>query len=674
MLDKLFMHVLDMSRTACIVILVVILARLLLKRAPKIVSYSLWAVVLFRLLCPISFKADVSIVPEITPIAQNYSFTYYDGPLSLTDVYRATSDALNDGTGLEYIELPETIDENGLIRSATFGWREVCILFGQYVWLFGVAVMLVYGGISYLIIRRKLKVVVPVRYDVFIADDIQSPFVIGLINPTIYLPCGLGEKEQEYIILHEDHHVERHDHVYKALGFLALCIHWFNPLVWLAFVLASKDMEMSCDEAVIRKKGAGIRAEYSVSLLSLATGRRVIAGTPLAFGEGNAKDRIKNLGKWKQHAVWVVTVAVTASLLLTVGLATNPFGRLDRMEIFVGAVTEIHTDESGNITALVIDSVEKGVGTVGILLTEETSVFSHGAGDWTLEDLRATFQGDSPLKWGIDASCYRGKKKLTTDDGSRITAYEAYNIGIISDRMQYFTELRDGTQISVVGDGYSRGYYTTNTIETKLLEVILPDEPRTQYADEENILDSMSATAQWEVKAFYTRRSLLYDEQEVLERVYALYLEVGKDFPCGRLEQSIVITAASDRVIYISTTVTEPVGISEDGYIIQSETSLCDAFDRETGEHIDTWDLFSVPKETVIKAILDENGITDEPRRSRLESADWDSRIVFYTDSLSVWFKPSDLPGETYAVSLGLSYIPAIQELMYDWAVPKARE
>ncbi len=325
MLVKLFMQTIDMSKIASVVILIVLLARLLLKRAPKIVSYALWAVVLFRLLCPISLEAPVSIVPDVTPTSQNYSLA--EEPISPAEAglaaYRAVGDALNGGLGIQHIQTMEA-DENGNSLYVSSDWQDVWILFGQYVWLTGIAAMLLYSAASCLKIHKKLKVAIALRDNIYIADDIQSPFVIGLIRPRIYLPCGLGEKEQAYIILHERRHLKRLDHIFKALAFLALCIHWFNPLAWLAFVLAGRDMEMSCDEAVIREMGEGVRADYSASLLALATGRRMIGTPPLAFGEGDTRGRIRNLSKWKKPALWAVAAAVTACAALAVCLLTNP--------------------------------------------------------------------------------------------------------------------------------------------------------------------------------------------------------------------------------------------------------------------------------------------------------------------------------------------------------------
>ena len=325
-MPKLF----NMSLTANVAIVLVILLRLLLKKAPKVISYALWGVVLFRLLCPVSIGSNFSvynlfdapaqesgtITSVIKYVPSNIVHTEYP---SVALPVPGISDVINEA-------LPQGQEQ--LVADPL----EAPMSITTYIWMIGVLVMVIYSIVSYIRLRRKLSVVVPLRDNIFIADDIKSPFVVGLFRPKIYLPCNLGDKEQEYIILHEQHHIKRLDHVMKALAFLALAIHWFNPLVWVAFILASKDMEMSCDEAVIRKIGGDVRADYSASLLTLATGRRIIAGTPLAFGEGDTKGRINNLSKWKKPAVWVVLVAVVACVVLAVCLLTNPSQTRDTMK------------------------------------------------------------------------------------------------------------------------------------------------------------------------------------------------------------------------------------------------------------------------------------------------------------------------------------------------------
>ncbi len=320
MLESIFIRVLDMSKTAAIVIAVVLVARLLLKKAPKWISYALWAVVLLRLICPVSIEAPVSVVPRMEQV----SVERVDEVLPKFE-FETPADRQTNTVEWENIPAGETASVVGKSVKPT-QWLSL-------IWLAGIAAMLVYSVVSYIRLRRKLVGAVPLRDNIYLADRISTPFVTGLVRPKIYLPSSIGEREQEYIILHEQRHIRRLDHVMKLLAFAALCLHWFNPLVWLAFVLAGKDMEMSCDEAVIKTLGVEIRADYSTSLLGLATGRRLIAGTPLAFGEGDTKGRIKNLAKWKKPVIWVVIIAVLICGVLAVCLLTDPVDKGDTIEL-----------------------------------------------------------------------------------------------------------------------------------------------------------------------------------------------------------------------------------------------------------------------------------------------------------------------------------------------------
>ena len=313
---------LNMSLTASVAIVFVLLLRLALKKAPKVISYALWAVVLFRLLCPVSIESSFSLFGLLdAPTAESTDLTTSIEYVPENIVHRSypavtlpvpgVSDAINEA-------LPQGEEQ---LRADPL---EGPIFIATYVWIIGVLVMAAYSVVSYLRLRKKLLTASPLRDNIYLADEITSPFVMGLIRPKIYLPSDMEEREQAYIIRHEQHHVRRGDHIVKALAFLALTIHWFNPLVWVAFICSGKDMEMSCDEAVVKKMGAGILADYTASLLSLATGKHIIAGMPLAFGEGDTKGRIRNLANWRKPAFWVVLVAVIACIALAVGLMTNP--------------------------------------------------------------------------------------------------------------------------------------------------------------------------------------------------------------------------------------------------------------------------------------------------------------------------------------------------------------
>lgn len=315
---ELFPQVFNMSITGTLIILAVICVRFLLKKAPKLFSYALWAVVLFRLLCPISFSLDVSFLNQFdVPVTESGSIEYVPAYIvhmeepGISPPISVVNDVVNE-------RLPQGREQ--LVADPL----EAPVSIITYIWFLGIAALVIYSAVQYVKLRRKLIGATPLRGNIFLADYIDSPFVMGLVFPRIYLPSSLSETEQEYVILHEKHHVKRGDHIIKVLAFAALCIHWFNPFVWLAFVLSGKDMEMSCDEAVIGKMNHDIRAEYATSLLRFATGRKLLVGTPLAFGERNTKDRVKNVMKYKKPLLWLSVTAGVVIIVAAVMLMANP--------------------------------------------------------------------------------------------------------------------------------------------------------------------------------------------------------------------------------------------------------------------------------------------------------------------------------------------------------------
>ena len=308
-MTAVFERVLNMSLTGSLVIGVVLLARLLLKRAPKVYSYALWAVVVFRLLCPISLSAGLSVLKPL-PV------TTTDGisEVSYRPVQTVTRTADFTPSDVSQVDAqPEKAKTSSSPMEIAAG-----------VWLAGGVLMAAYSLVQYLVLRRKLREAAPYRGEVYLADNLSTPFVMGLIVPKIYLPSDTPKAERRFIIAHERQHVRRGDPLWKLLGYTALCVHWFNPLVWLAFLLGGKDMEMSCDEAVINRLGADIRADYSQALLRLATHKRLIAGMPLAFGEGDTRGRVRNMARWKRPKVWVSGICVVLCLVVLAACALNP--------------------------------------------------------------------------------------------------------------------------------------------------------------------------------------------------------------------------------------------------------------------------------------------------------------------------------------------------------------
>ncbi|MCI8771649.1 MAG: hypothetical protein HFH73_11010 [Lachnospiraceae bacterium] len=279
MWNMLLPTVLRMSLTGSIVILTVLFARVLLRRCPKVFSYLLWSVVLLRLLCPISFSAPLSLLQFVrTPIEAEGKMRY---GIERFVQHRNTELAVSADKTAKRVKaaaVSEMPDMQNFVH--------MLITVGTAIWFIGAASISMYGICSLVRLRRQLIGAVRLKDNIYLTDYVVSAFVLGIFRPRIYLPVMLSDLEQEYIILHERVHIHRKDYLVKVLAYTALALHWFNPLVWLAFRLLDKDMEMSCDEAVMKKMNRDIRTEYSASLLKLATGRKKLSVTLLHLAKG----------------------------------------------------------------------------------------------------------------------------------------------------------------------------------------------------------------------------------------------------------------------------------------------------------------------------------------------------------------------------------------------------
>ncbi len=323
MSERIFLELFDRGRAAIPVILAVLLLRFLLKRAPKIFSYALWSIVLVRLLLPVTFESPAALLERTEPAAASYALLGEDlGPIDAASAaLGAIGDTINGGIGPQRIPTAD-FEADGTRRIIVTDIGNVALLLLRYLWLAGMTAMLVCGVIALIRLKRRIGSAVCLWEGVYESDAIDSPFVLGLIRPRIYLPAGPLDDEREFILLHEKQHIRRGDPIFRLIAWLTLCLYCFHPLVWLAFYLSGRDMEMSCDEAVLRRAGPRIRAAYSASLIRLSTGRRMPSCAPLAFGEGDTLPRIQNIAKWKKPAVWVIAL----SLLLCLGAAVCLIG------------------------------------------------------------------------------------------------------------------------------------------------------------------------------------------------------------------------------------------------------------------------------------------------------------------------------------------------------------
>lgn len=311
-MNELFLKIINMSISASWLVLAVLLLRLVLKKAPKWVNVLLWGIVAVRLICPFSFESALSLIPSSETI-----------PLDIEMAAKPTIDsgvpAINSVVNpvLSSFAPPQHV-----LTSANP--LQIWIPILNIIWLIGVGALLLYTAVSYWRLCRKVDTAVRYKDNIFQSENVSSPFVLGIIKPRIYLPFNMNGQDLEHVVAHEQAHIRRRDHWWKPLGFLLLTIHWFNPLMWLAYVLLCRDIELTCDEKVIKELDNEQRADYAQALVVCSVNRPMIAACPLAFGEVGVKDRVKSVMNYKKPAFWVIIIAVIACVIVAVCFLTNP--------------------------------------------------------------------------------------------------------------------------------------------------------------------------------------------------------------------------------------------------------------------------------------------------------------------------------------------------------------
>lgn len=323
-MNELFLKIVNMSISASWLVLVVLIPRFVLKKAPKWVNILLWGIVAIRLICPFSFESALSLIPSAETFPEKViSGPSFDVQTGITPV----DNRINDYLGDRYFE-GVTVPANNCNNIMT-------IL--TIVWTIGILLLVAYTVISYWRLRRKVDTAVRYKDNIFQSENVKSPFVLGIIKPRIYLPFNMNGQDLEHVVAHEQAHIHRKDHWWKPFGFLLLTIHWFNPLVWLAYVLLCRDIELACDERVIKELGNEQRADYTQALVACSVNRRMIAACPLAFGEVGVKDRVKSVMNYKKPAFWGVVLAVIVCVFVAVCFLTNPVTKNNGTD---GTVTE----------------------------------------------------------------------------------------------------------------------------------------------------------------------------------------------------------------------------------------------------------------------------------------------------------------------------------------------
>ena len=322
-MSELFLAVINMSISASWIVLAVFVLRLLLKKAPKWIAVLLWAVVALRLICPFTVESALSLIPS----AQTVS------PGIMTDTYPQIHTGIPVFNNSVNPIIGETFSPN---PGDSINPLQVWIPVMSMIWMVGMGALGLYGIISYFRLKRKVGTAVLLRDRVYQSERVASPFVLGVFRPKIYLPFAMEESDIPHVLSHEEAHISRKDHWWKPLGFAILALHWFNPLMWLSYALLCRDIELACDEKVVRNLDIEGRADYSQALLHCAVGRPMILACPVAFGEVGVKDRIKSVLSYKKPAFWVLLLGIIASIVLAICFLTNPtpgtLGTLENLE------------------------------------------------------------------------------------------------------------------------------------------------------------------------------------------------------------------------------------------------------------------------------------------------------------------------------------------------------
>lgn len=310
-MDDVFLKLVNLSISASWLILAVLVLRFVLKKAPKWVMPLLWGVVALRLVCPFSIESALSLIPSAETIPSEIVTETREPVL----YEQATLDIVTNPTLPSAAEVPVGVSR----QQAQVDFNIYSVL-----WLAGMAALLVHALVSAGKLKRKLATAILLRDNIYESEFVDSPFVFGVVKPNIYLPMHMDEGTAAYVIAHERAHLARRDHWWKVLGYLVLALHWFNPLVWVAYILFCRDIELACDEKVVKGLDGAARADYSQALLSCAAPKRAVAACPLAFGEGNIKMRVKSALHYKKPAFWVAAAAVLAVVIVAVCFLTNP--------------------------------------------------------------------------------------------------------------------------------------------------------------------------------------------------------------------------------------------------------------------------------------------------------------------------------------------------------------
>lgn len=403
-----FLKLLNLSISASWLVLAVLALRLISKRSPKWMNVLLWGIVALRLMLPFSIESALSLIPSAETLSPEV--VQFDPAPTITSGVEFIDNAVNPSLSESFAAAPLASVNPLYVWTYLAGW----------VWLIGLGAMLLYALVSYLRLRRRVSVSLPIQDHIYLCDAISSPFILGVVKPRIYLPSTLDEIQQQNVLAHEHAHLARHDHWWKPLGFALLAVYWFNPVLWLAYALLCRDIELACDERVIRTMDESAVKIYSTVLLACSMPRKAVITCPLAFGEVGVKERVKNALHYKKPAFWVVAASVAVCVVVAVCFLTNPeratmkwakslrVEDVARIELFVmpqaidKQYRDLDAEEIAEAVALINKSSGRYVRSAELLDGGSTTLYVT-----TTDGVRHTVVNDGNVYLHIDGDAYR---------------------------------------------------------------------------------------------------------------------------------------------------------------------------------------------------------------------------------------------------------------------------
>lgn len=522
-MEEVFIKLINMSLTASIVVFAVILLRFLLKKAPKWIMGVLWGCAAFRLVFPFSFESIFSLIPNTEPIQQNI-FTQNNNSSTLNDAVNTVNPIVGG-----YSDPTPNI-----------------VFIASVIWLIGLSGMLIYTMISYLRIRRKVSEAIQLKENIWICDRISTPFILGILRPRIYMPSSMNESDAEFVLSHERAHLKRKDHIWKPLGFLLLSVYWFNPILWTAYILFCRDIELACDERVIRQSGTEIKKQYSNALINCSVPKKMISACPLAFGETSIKERVKGVLSYKKPAFWVIIAAVVVCIITAVCLLTNPKTNNldDSLQVFLDTqIAEHNKSEHSEGDFIAVDyeilKTDRWLSDTTLYMWVYYSEYSYENGE-----LKQVTASHTPTVISVT--------NTNSNDKNGKNSYELKKYWIPGDGSQFENDIKENFPEALWGKATDSQRYIDKQ-QAKCLEAAL------EYygiSDSDNGADGLNGNNYSVVKYYYDdvigekkANRLAADEIYAIDRNYNFYASNGESYMNWGTLKILTDTEETEKVI-----------------------------------------------------------------------------------------------------------------------------